>query len=1378
MKRKVLAVLLCICLLLPILSAWPISFAEGEKNDSYLLQELKYKISVASTVSGSGVLFSSSGINFDPLDFTEWGYSTDKDQNTLALQFDIYTTGNEEIVSLLENGRLYGQIEFASGGTYDREEVSRSLGGVVFKRDTWKRVVLPLSGFTNYTNTAGDTVFDPTAVNYFRIYANSPTMAEVIGQMVTLKMCNFYLVDTTKEAPTTEELPLGDGSFIPDEPVWKTVDFAEGYEAPLTVAGYNVKEYMESHGLSAIDPETGLEDYTIIFESLLNGLQKAGGGTLFVPAGEYSFRSSLVIPNGVSVIGEWKNPDENPKIEGTIFKVYSGKGEEGGTPFFTMQHHTLLENVTFWYPEQSATNVTAYPPTVSMSHYAFVRNATFVNSYIAVGMVGGNCPNVYNIYGTPLWIGLDVDNIIDIARNEEIHFAAAYWENSGLSGAPSKEAERAALREWLYYYAIGMILRRLDFSYTYFADIRGYNIGICFDTCLLRDGYYPNGSCHGLYLEDCRYAVMAYGVSSMGMMISDSVITDCEYGLYMPDEHKGTGGSLKLYNVDISAEWAVFHQGVLRLQLVECVVRKGAVVMEDATLLIANTEFMTAAPHVVLDYNACGAVLVGNTDKNGREIVCENRGRCPLSYDKNPMEIDEVASVTPEEAAPLTKGPATDAFFAVSGLDGSGMTDVTEGLQTWLTQAGNVGGGLVYLPAGRYRIDGSLVIPTGVELRGAQDIGTIPQYGGTLLQVYRRGNENSQATINMQAGSGLRGVVVNYPEQTRNYTVNADGSYDFEFISYPYLVRGQGRDIYIISVSVQNGWNGVDLKTNRCNNHYIDALAGHFYNRAITVGNGAYGGVIRNYQFNYNAIYQAYSFLWGAWPSVGEKVLTEHFLVPMHEQFNAHAVMLELGSVNDELVYNCFNYAGYAAVQLVEENGEAASARFIGFAADHTTVCADIYAAEKVTFLNTTFCGYDRHHVSEQEVYDIWMHKGAGSRVVFTNLCVFGENPAASACVEDGTLQLNNMQISTNLCDLFKMGKNGTLLLNAASWNLGGNPPITEANRDRVFWNGALYASEPAAIEGIGSFKNAQLRVNYRSVPENATFTDDSELVFSESFNTYEFTESSTFQVDYAKNISIRRGAVRVRLDLSQLVNGIKTGQNEKKAMPFALDSGSANDLYRLEWRINIAKMRDTDDSEVYLYLSNAATKNQKIVGIRPDGKVLDQTGAVIATIAFGTDYRLAVEVDARNAANKTVTVYLLDDSSRVIAKGDTTAMSAAFQGKENTVTGFWLAALSTPIDSTENETDFSVDYFYITRSEQSSIGRNVDPNNALLGDVNNDGRIDSTDARLVLQYAVGKIDYLSSLDAANVDGNGKIDSTDARLILQYAVGKITQFST
>lgn len=67
----------------------------------------------------------------------------------------------------------------------------------------------------------------------------------------------------------------------------------------------------------------------------------------------------------------------------------------------------------------------------------------------------------------------------------------------------------------------------------------------------------------------------------------------------------------------------------------------------------------------------------------------------------------------------------------------------------------------------------------------------------------------------------------------------------------------------------------------------------------------------------------------------------------------------------------------------------------------------------------------------------------------------------------------------------------------------------------------------------------------------------------------------------------------------------------------------------------------------------------------------------------------------------------------------------------------------------------------------------------AKTGDINGDGKIDTTDARLALQYAVGKITLTEAQQAVgDVNGDSKVDTTDARLILQKAVGKIDTFPT
>lgn len=60
------------------------------------------------------------------------------------------------------------------------------------------------------------------------------------------------------------------------------------------------------------------------------------------------------------------------------------------------------------------------------------------------------------------------------------------------------------------------------------------------------------------------------------------------------------------------------------------------------------------------------------------------------------------------------------------------------------------------------------------------------------------------------------------------------------------------------------------------------------------------------------------------------------------------------------------------------------------------------------------------------------------------------------------------------------------------------------------------------------------------------------------------------------------------------------------------------------------------------------------------------------------------------------------------------------------------------------------------------------------LGDVNNDGFVNSVDAALVLQDVAGLINLAASqLDNADVDLDGEVTSIDAALILQFTADLI-----
>ncbi len=1426
MKKRLLALLLSICLLIPFMgiSAGDVFAAEGEK--SFIIKELSPYVSTTIDLNGNGVLFTAPAANFDAMDLSGKG---EYDFEDVGIMIDTYLAGSEKFMDYMYKGRFGGQFEITSSGTCDKQEWRCNPGSVVkFEKDGWKRVIIPL---TMFSGTAKDD-FDKSKFNYIRLYFQGGGLA---GESGTVKLINWALVDLTvpeEERPSTEERPLGDGTFEADPPVFKKVNISAGFDDSVAAfAGYNLQEYINEHPDVKITDNNGNLDYTSVVNSLLEGLNAAGGGALFIPAGEWPFRGNIMLPAGTSIFGEWANPDENPEVRGTVLEVYTGAGASDGTPFIQMMQHSQVKNLAFWYPEQSVDTFTQYPPTISTYQYTFVQNVTLVNSYFGIqNNTGANCPNAWNVYGTPLNVGLDFDHVIDIARVEELHFAAKYWMYSGLSNAPTSKADVQKLEDQLYNYAIGITLRRIDWSYVTYSDVVGYNIGLLFDLSTNGNNY-PNGQCVGLNFTNCKYGHFSYGASSSTESLLDITMKNCEYGIYST----GTvSGVIQYYNADIQAtEYAVYQESSgVKLSLMASTVRGGRVYTKNGNNIFINNKFLTAAPQLELDYGTVAAIVLGNTDAYGDEIKYTNPGRCTFSYDKTKVDLKPYTKMTREEAKGYIKAPESKNYIVPDDLDNKNQEDMTEKIQAYLTELGNNGGGILFLKPGKYRIDGTFVIPTGVELRGSADYASVPKAVNTMLYIntpIEEGKDEytSTATITMEENSGIRGIIVNYPHQNEkfrkidtvidpvkskeetdkaqeaeNLAAAAAGRkpvevapidvmvdyYEFDFVPYPYTIRGTGADIYVVNVSIRNGWNGVDFMTYKCDNHYIDYLAGHFFNRGIVVGGGSENGYVRNFQFNYNSIYQAAGDIWSGFGGEPAKSgVASYFHQPMQAQFNNNSIILQLGHVENQLVYNCFNYASYIGVHAIAEPTGAADARIFGHGVDYGTVSLKVEAAERLEFTNmqlTSFnqCGSDgntqRYAVDQSKIplYDIWLTDTFEGEITVTNFTEWAPSPTAGVRVDSGRLNMYNAQFSHTVSHLFELNGDGELNIVGFSSTRADKPKIVDNEPENLFITAGFYQSELQNLDGIGKYEHVYPRVTHYSVPKNVTFTDDSQIVFVESFDEYTFNTSSTFQTDDTRYTTLRRGAVRMRLTESQLSNGLKIGQDKNKEKPFALESGKKDSLYRMEWRINASEMRGTEDSEIFLYFSNDNVDRQIVFTIKSDGTVYDQNGTAFAKMNIdGTYYRLAIEVDARNANNKQATVYLLDDNSRVIAKSTTSSLNKNFQG-ENTVTGFWFVTMASPYDAPDTETDFYVDYFYICRSETSTIGRNVDPNSVMIGDVSGDGKIDSTDARMVLQYSVKKITSLPATDAADVDGNGKIDSTDARLILQYSVKKISAF--
>ena len=119
---------------------------------------------------------------------------------------------------------------------------------------------------------------------------------------------------------------------------------------------------------------------------------------------------------------------------------------------------------------------------------------------------------------------------------------------------------------------------------------------------------------------------------------------------------------------------------------------------------------------------------------------------------------------------------------------------------------------------------------------------------------------------------------------------------------------------------------------------------------------------------------------------------------------------------------------------------------------------------------------------------------------------------------------------------------------------------------------------------------------------------------------------------------------------------------------------------------------------------------------------------------------------------------------------------ASATPDEDKSAYGMWQYASDGRVNGIYGDIDRNVAYidYPSLMKEQGLNGYSPTP---IPGDVDGNRQTTSTDARLVLQYTVEKVDETAlDLTVADVDGDGKITTTDARLILQKSVGKIENY--
>ena len=648
-------------------------------------------------------------------------------------------------------------------------------------------------------------------------------------------------------------------------------------------------------------------DNRAAFQAAINAAHEAGGGVVFIPAGNYQFHSTqvgsmgnvryrtglqaddevrrsfhyeyvLTLPQGVQLRGDWANPGEHDGLVlGTILEVHVGHDSPNASNvvptwwndpqagyalfstytnisdrFIEMNESTGVTNLSIWHPNQNINNVVPYPWTLfqTRGNSATIENVTLVNSYNGFMSAPSELHYVLNSYITALNTAIQVHVCTDIGRIENVNINPGVWANSGLPGAPHFEAVRAHTRA----YGTGFRMHRSDWEYVAHLYITGYNIGMWVGR---EPGFVhsPNAQFFDIRLTDNVTSLFVQDVNPYGLLISNSII----------------GGDTAVYFYDYF-ETSVQFNGVQFDGPIISDGRAGVISFESCTFgningyalqinsgnviltqckFLGNTRHMHLGEYVntVMALNSgYGAVpyerqmTISHINSTATVDVVNNAA---FIIEEIPQNIQTDIAIHPRP--PLDYVLRADLPRAIEFDDIRPMVDVSHELQASLDAVAALGGGTVFLPPGRYLVNNPIIIPSNVELRGSWDVQHHTQGGGTAIFTNYTGGhlgEDGASLIQLQANAGIRGFKIAQTNLTE------DGYTATNPRRTPFLIQGQGHNVYAINITISLGDKGIDLFTYDTSGHYVDYFAGAITRAGIWVGGGADGGFIRNMQLN------------------------------------------------------------------------------------------------------------------------------------------------------------------------------------------------------------------------------------------------------------------------------------------------------------------------------------------------------------------------------------------------------------------------------------------------------------------------------------------------------------------------------------------------
>jgi hypothetical protein len=211
-----------------------------------------------------------------------------------------------------------------------------------------------------------------------------------------------------------------------------------------------------------------------------------------------------------------------------------------------------IENIAFYYPDQSVDSVVEYPATILGSDWysadITLRNLLAINPYIFLYMPRADRITIDNVKGAPIKTGIYIGQASDVPYIRHVHFSPQFLEDTELEGSAS--------RIYRYQHGTAFHLGRLDWPSVIDIFAFGYKYGIYMNTT-------RNGRFTGIGLDVCEYPI--YMHDSSENIISGGQLVQCSEYIGVP--HPGDGAAIEIHggsnNIIIGNVIRYKHAGII-----------------------------------------------------------------------------------------------------------------------------------------------------------------------------------------------------------------------------------------------------------------------------------------------------------------------------------------------------------------------------------------------------------------------------------------------------------------------------------------------------------------------------------------------------------------------------------------------------------------------------------------------------------------------------------------------------------------------------------------------------------------------------------------------------------------------------------------------